>query len=52
MFLLDTNVICEMSKKRPAESVMRWIKRQNEIALGLQSVTISTTTTTVFSTTR
>jgi predicted nucleic acid-binding protein len=33
MFLLDTNVICEMSKKRPSELVMRWIKRQNDIAL-------------------
>ncbi len=33
MFLLDTNVICEMSKKRPSEPVMRWIRRQDEIAL-------------------
>jgi predicted nucleic acid-binding protein len=38
MFLLDTNVICEMSKKRPSESVMRWIKRQKEIALSAGTI--------------
>ncbi len=38
MFLLDTNVICEMTKKRPSESVVRWIKRQNEIALAAGTI--------------
>lgn len=40
MFLLDTCVVSDLAKKRPAAPVAHWIKTQSEAELFLSAVTI------------
>jgi toxin FitB len=40
MYLLDTVVLSELRKTRPAESVLRWIAAQKSEALFLSAITI------------
>lgn len=40
MFLLDTCVVSDLAKKRPAAPVVHWVKAQSEAELFLSAVTI------------
>lgn len=39
-FLLDTNILSELFKKKPEEKVLRWISRQNDDTLYLSVISI------------
>ena len=40
MFLLDTCVVSDLAKKRPAAPVAHWVRSQSEAELFLSAVTI------------
>ena len=40
-YLLDTNIISELTKIKPSEDVMNWLSNQSEISLFLSSITIA-----------
>ena len=41
MIILDTNVVSELMRETPEESVARWIGLQNPLQLGLTSIAIA-----------
>lgn len=40
MFLLDTNVVSELRKPRPSDSVVRWLRATDEPLLHVSAVTL------------
>jgi len=40
MILLDTNVVSEVMKARPAESVVTWLNRQDSGQLSVSAITV------------
>ncbi len=41
MLLLDTNIISEIMKKFPDESVMQWLRQQHSLTLYVSSISIA-----------
>ena len=40
MIVLDTNVVSEMMKPRPAQTVLHWVNEQDAASLYLTAITI------------